>query len=228
MLHLFRTPGDESGSRIIEKIMSVIPFIEKIEYENCFNIGLTSNSSSCGLNKELHERLRWLLSETYCPENTREESFLNISRHDGTQLILEVGPRLAFSTGWSSNAVSMCHACEINCVSRIERSRRYLITSTAVLSSRDMALLESLSHDRMTEMVYRTPLLSFESSDSPEPVRYVPVMAQGKAALATISKEKGLGFDEWDLEYYTQLFRQTLRRDPSDVEVTLQLCYGLV
>jgi len=39
--------------------------------------------------------------------------------------IIEVGPRMNFTTAWSSNAVSVCHACGLTKVKRIERSRRY-------------------------------------------------------------------------------------------------------
>jgi hypothetical protein len=28
----------------------------------------------------------------------------------------------------------------------------------------------------------------------------------------------GLGFDEWDLEFYTKMFTEQLKRNPSDVE----------
>ena len=40
-----------------------------------------------------------------------------------------------------------------------------------------------------------------------EPVRTVPIMEQGRAALEKINEEKGLGFDEFDLDYYTKLFK---------------------
>jgi phosphoribosylformylglycinamidine synthase len=33
-----------------------------------------------------------------------------------------------------------------------------------------------------------------------------------------IHEISGLGFDEWDLEFYTQMFRNELKRDPTDVE----------
>ena len=28
----------------------------------------------------------------------------------------------------------------------------------------------------------------------------------------------GLGFDEWDLDFYTKMFKEQLKRDPTDVE----------
>lgn len=41
---------------------------------------------------------------------------------------MEVGPRLSFTTAWSANAVSVCKACALPEVTRIERSRRYLLS----------------------------------------------------------------------------------------------------
>ena len=32
-------------------------------------------------------------------------------------------------------------------------------------------------------------------------------------------QEMGLAFDEWDLDYYTQLFKGTMGRDPTNVEL---------
>ena len=41
---------------------------------------------------------------------------------------MEVGPRLSFTTAWSANAVSVCKACALPEVTRIERSRRFLLS----------------------------------------------------------------------------------------------------
>jgi hypothetical protein len=39
----------------------------------------------------------------------------------------------------------------------------------------------------------------------------------------------GLGFDEWDLEFYTKMFTEQLKRDPTDVECfDLGVCVGCV
>ena len=50
----------------------------------------------------------------------------------------------------------------------------------------------------------------------------------------------GLGFDEWDLDFYTKMFKEQLKRDPTDVEcfdlgacvcvcfcVCVRVCVGL-
>ena len=59
----------------------------------------------------------------------------------------------------------------------------------------------------MTEEEYETPLTTFESGVKTEPVVRVPIMEEGRAALEKINKERGLGFDEFDLDFYTELFK---------------------
>lgn len=74
-------------------------------------------------------------------------------------------------------------------------------------------------HDRMTEEVYSEPLRSFASSAVPGLVFTVPVMEKGRAALEQINEELGLAFDEQDLVYYTRMFRDDMKRDPTNVEL---------
>jgi phosphoribosylformylglycinamidine synthase len=54
---------------------------------------------------------------------------------------------MQFKTAWSTNAVSVCHACGMRSIERIEVSRRFLIRTAGKLSDATAALF-----DRMTEM----------------------------------------------------------------------------
>ena len=65
----------------------------------------------------------------------------------------------------------------------------------------------ALVHDRMTECVYETPIETFTSGVTPEAVFTVPVVSEGRLALEAINKEMALGFDDWDLDFYTELFQ---------------------
>lgn len=47
----------------------------------------------------------------------------------------------------------------------------------------------------------------------------MPVLKQGRSALEEVNKKLGLSFDEWDLDYYTDLFKNKLQRDPTSVEL---------
>lgn len=103
--------------------------------------------------------LTWLLAETYEAEDLRTSP--KWSGNEST--VIEVGPRLNFQTAWSSNAVSICHACGLTKVSRLERSRRYIVQDLSLADLATKSSLTNLIHDRMTEQVYESTLRSFDS-----------------------------------------------------------------
>jgi phosphoribosylformylglycinamidine synthase len=70
----------------------------------------------------------------------------------------------------------------------------------------------------MTECQYKERLRTFETGMKPEPVYTVRVIEEGKTALEKINRKLGLGFDEWDMDYYHELFVNGMRRNPTDVE----------
>jgi phosphoribosylformylglycinamidine synthase len=127
--------------------------------------------------------------------------------------VVEVGPRLNFETAFSTNAVAICRSCGLHTVTRIEKSRRYLLPP-----GEDRDLFLARHHDRMTECLYPLPLESFESGIVPEPVRIVPLLDDGLEALRAINRDMGLGMDSWDLDFYHRLFVNTFRRNPTSVE----------
>jgi phosphoribosylformylglycinamidine synthase len=108
----------------------------------------------------------------------------------------------------------MCKACNIDRIVRIEKSRRYLISSSSPVDHSFIATL----YDRMTECIYDSQLTSFDNNIQPLPVKTIPLLTEGKSTLEKLNKEQGLGFDDWDIEYYYQIFVKTLKRNPTDVE----------
>ncbi|CAN0451661.1 unnamed protein product, partial [Laminaria digitata] len=42
---------------------------------------------------------------------------------------------------------------------------------------------------------------------------------QNATTLCQINETRGLGFDDWDLDFYEKLFKDKLGRDPTDVEL---------
>ncbi len=207
--HLYRTPGlspVQKRTLLQGAVERVSADIHSIQTEYCFNI-----QTEGALTPEQEKVLTWLLSETFEPHRFGPESFL---KAEGT--LLEVGPRMNFTTAWSTNAVSVCRACGLDRIVRIERSRRYLI-APALNRAQQTAFLD-LVHDRMTECPYPEPLTTFETGLEPEPVTQVPLIQEGRAALERINREMGLAFDAWDLDYYTDLFLDTILRNPTSVE----------
>ncbi|CAM9966143.1 unnamed protein product, partial [Hapterophycus canaliculatus] len=100
------------------------------------------------------ETLQWLLRETFEPKQTSESSFLSAEDSSKNLLLVEVGPRLSFESAVSSNAKSICRASGIESVTRLEISRRFLVSSARPLNEEEKASFVSLVHDRMTEMEY--------------------------------------------------------------------------
>lgn len=193
--------------------------ITSVLTENCFNVQSKSDtlSSSSVSSTEQTSRLEWLLAETFDREGLKlEESSFEKVNEEGLQV--EFGPRMTFTSAFSSNAVSICQACGLDNVIRLERSKRYFILSTSKLSDEATASIKSMLHDRMTEEEYKEPLTSFDAGCETEPVAIIPIMEEGRSALEKINDTKGLGFDDFDLDYYTDLFRSKLGRNPTDVE----------
>ncbi len=209
----FRTPV-LSGSRLQQLLSqtqsTVSSSVRAIRTEYCFYVESQGPLAPGELTV-----LRWLLSETFEPQNFRDTSMLDPERGQ----VLEVGPRLSFTTPWSTNAVSVCHACGLTTVSRLERSRRYLLDGAAGTDEVGRQAFLGLVHDRMTEMPYSEPLATFETGVRPARVQQCPVLGRGPAALAEANRSLGLGMDAWDIDYYYNLFANVLRRDPTDVEL---------
>jgi phosphoribosylformylglycinamidine synthase len=60
-----------------------------------------------------------------------------------------------------------------------------------------------------------------QKSDS-DGVLTLGVSPKGQLKFETMvppRQELGLGFDDWDLDYYTHMFRDDVKRDPTNVEL---------
>src|SRR5512146_2431784 len=130
LFHLYRTPAlsaFQSDGLLATARQKVSPAIRGIESEFCYNVAADSP-----LTADEMRLLRWLLAETFEPEKFSDNSFLiHHSAFRTPHSILEVGPRMSFTTAWSTNAVSVCRACGLGKISRIERSRRYRLIADA-------------------------------------------------------------------------------------------------
>jgi phosphoribosylformylglycinamidine synthase len=217
LMHFYRTPA-LSGPKEKE-LLSLIqrkisPDIKNLRTEYCFNIETTGPFTPDEM-----ETLKWLLAETFEPENFSDRSFLNAeSGPTDSKPIFEVGPRMNFTTAWSTNAVSVCRACGLHKITRIERSRRYELITLEPLNPRILEPFLDFIHDRMTECPYTNTLTTFETGMKPEPVFVLPLIEEGPDVLKKINREMGLGFDEWDIDYYYNLFVRDIGRNPTNVE----------
>lgn len=154
---------------------------------------------------EKHEMalIRWFISE--------QDDEISCTSHYSNAI--EVGPRLSVETPFSSNVTSILARLGVPVV-RIERSLRAMSDPK----------VERIEVDPLTQQVYPEPLTNFGGHILPEPVRSIPFLEEGEAALRAVNAELGLGMDDWDIAYVAQMY-QRLNRDPTDVEL-IQLGNG--
>ena len=172
------------------------------EMEFCFNIESTEP-----LNEEEISRLQFLLADGFIGESVSTRSHFQATEKD----VIELGPRLNFATAWSSNMVSICRATGLVKVTRMERSRRYLVKGIL-----DRKYFIAEHHDRMTECLYPEPLSKFETGINPDGVYEVDLLEKGPAALQEIP---GISMDEWDRNFYYDYFVVKHKRNPTIVEI---------
>ena len=166
----------------------------------CFNIEslqqLTIEQITC---------LRLILADGFLLDSVSDIPVLHGER------VVEVGPRLNFATAWSSNMVSICKATGLDMITRVERSRQYLVPNTE-----DLQKFIARHHDRMTECHYPAPLTSFLSGVVPETVYEVDLKTLGADGLNQLP---GISMDEWDRNLYYDYFVKRQRRNPTIVEI---------
>ena len=166
----------------------------------CFNVEskrpLTVDETRC---------LRLILADGFLLESVQPHPLLTGDR------VIEVGPRLNFATAWSSNMVSICRATGLEAVTRVERSRRYVVPD-----GEDTQSFIDSKHDRMTECHYPEPLKSFETGITPEPVYEVDLKKSGPDGLSDLP---GISMDEWDRNLYYDYFVGQNDRNPTIVEI---------
>ncbi|MHB1227605.1 MAG: phosphoribosylformylglycinamidine synthase [Desulfurivibrionaceae bacterium] len=168
--------------------------------EYCFNIESTSPLGAAEL-----DRLRLVLADGFLAETVTD------TPHLAGERVVELGPRLNFATAWSSNLVSICRAIGLDAVTRVERSRRFLVDA-----GEDLAAFVAANHDRMTECFYPAPLTTFETGVTPEPVYEIDLISQGPDGLLAIP---GISMDEWDRNFYYDYFVTKHKRNPTIVEI---------
>ena len=177
----------------------------------------------CELEGELtsaeHEVLEKLL--TYGPSRAAESV---------SGLTQVVAPRPGTISPLSSKATDIAHICGLTKVKRIERVIEFTIEidnaalqpPLHVLDADQLASLSAKLHDRMTQVVFE----SLEACnvlfhhDEPRPMTTVPVLAEGRAALAKANTSLGLALAVDEIDYLVESFTK-LARDPNDIELMM-------
>jgi phosphoribosylformylglycinamidine synthase len=176
-----------------------LPRNERLEY--CFNVETSEPLTASEL-----AVLKQLLTDGFVTDRLSATP----SNHDGRDVV-ELGPRMNFATAFSTNLVAICQSCGLGKITRIERSRRYPLSSEI-----DEAQFVREHHDRMTECLYSRRLETFETGILPKSVFEIPMVEKGPAALLEV---QGLAMDEWDRNLYHSYFVGEEKRNPTIVEI---------
>ena len=134
-----------------------------------------------------------------------------------------VTPRPGTISPWSSKATEICHGCGLaSVVRRVERGVLWSLDGWDEVADATKQRIIALCHDRMTEAVLASVAEAaclFQTA-SPGTLRTVPVLAGGKAALATANQAWGLALSDDEVDYLVGAF-QELGRDPTDAELMM-------
>lgn len=132
-----------------------------------------------------------------------------------------VVPRLGTVSPWSSKAQDIARSCGITQLQRLERGVLYSFPG-AQFNSQEQGQVGKLLHDPMTESLLPTldDAAQLFATQSPRPLRRVPLLEQGTQALAEANQDWGLALSESEIEYLADNYR-TLERNPSDAELMM-------
>ncbi|XOV90110.1 MAG: phosphoribosylformylglycinamidine synthase [Pseudomonadota bacterium] len=133
-----------------------------------------------------------------------------------------VVPRPGTISPWSSKATDIAHICGLTRVARIERGIAFSFATSKPLSNDAWSVIDTLLHDRMTEVV----MTSIGEADAlfhheaPRALGRVPLLQHGRAALVQANVSLGMALAEDEIDYLASAFRE-LGRDPTDVELMM-------
>ena len=208
MLHI---PGSSAFStsrlaKTLSQIQSLVPEVTEISAEFMHFAHLESE-----LNAEQSEILNKLL--TYGPKSEAVS--------ETGQLFLVV-PRAGTISPWSSKATDIANNCGLANVKRLERGIAFYAQSSSSITSEQQQAIESVVHDRMTEMV----LDNLDAADilfkttEPGESTSVDVIGKGRDALVAANTELGLALSDDEIDYLVENFTE-MGRNPVDAELMM-------
>ncbi len=133
-------------------------------------------------------------------------------------------PRLGTISPWSSKATDIAHNCGLAKIRRLERGTAYHFATHHghPLDGAQLAAIEPLIHDRMTETVLSDPedAGALFTHGEPAPLEEIDLAQGGMEALARANAALGLALSDDEIEYLCENYR-LLGRNPTDVELMM-------
>lgn len=206
MLILRGTPALSSfrHGKLLNQLQAANPKITALYAEFIHFIDTNSELSA-----EHHTILTKLL--TYGPATVPEEP--------KGQLLL-VTPRFGTISPWSSKATDIAHNCGLTAIIRIERGIAYYLEGE--LTAAELTDLEKILHDRMTQQILSSTAQAVDlfNHATPQPLKTIDVLANGREALVIANKQLGLALAEDEIDYLLTAFTE-LKRNPNDIELMM-------
>lgn len=137
------------------------------------------------------------------------------------QLFLVV-PRAGTISPWSSKATDIAHNCGLTQIKRLERGIAFYIEAGAVMDTAQQSAIESVLHDRMTEMVLdnlQSAEILFKTTE-PSECTAVDILGLGRDALVAANTELGLALSDDEIDYLLKNFTE-MGRNPVDAELMM-------
>jgi phosphoribosylformylglycinamidine synthase len=193
-------------AKLLEAARAVAPGVTALQAHFVHLVQLQDGTSGPALEPTARGVLDALL--TYGPEPAPAEA---------PRLDLLVTPRPGTISPWSSKATDIVRGCGLGAVRRVERGVVWTVTGVD-----DPLPLAPLLHDRMTESVLQSldDAERLFAVEAPRPLRHVPVLAEGRAALVRANAAWGLALADDEVDYLVEAF-QRLERDPTDGELMM-------
>lgn len=180
----YKSPGLLTGelSNKLQAIKQICRTVDNLQTEICYYI-----ESSTKLTAEDLEKVH------FCFKSSFETQLRDVSEFEITKnnIIVEIGPRLNFSTAFSSNAVSIFKFTGLKNVIRVEKATRYLIKLRDNIEKNVEDAIVAILHDKMTECRYFKPIETFDHGFRPENWFEVDVLKYGRQALVDVDKKLG-------------------------------------
>ncbi len=146
-----------------------------------------------------------------------------LNANDQGQLLTRVVvPRPGTISPWSSKATDILHNCGLKKVDRVERGIVFSIELKQSLSDAELATLDGLLHDRMTQAVLDevAEASCLFRHAQPEPMLSIDILGEGRGALSQANTQLGLALAEDEIDYLFEQF-STLNRNPNDIELMM-------
>ena len=135
------------------------------------------------------------------------------------QGLMLVVPRLGTMSPWSTKATDIARRCGLRDVLRIERGIEFRVPG---LTAENHHAVAAELHDRMTQSVLGSLQDAYQlfQHNPPKPLVYVPVLAEGRAALEKADRDLGLALSPDEMDYLVENF-SAMGRNPSDAELMM-------